>query len=89
MNKILLLVLVLSGCATATKLNTGEGEIYRVECDGTAIPMSACFTKANNVCPKGWDQIGQDGSIIPQAAATPQIVIVGAIERKSITVKCR
>lgn len=89
MRAIYVICFVLSGCATATKLNTGNGETYRVECDGAAIPLSVCYKKANEVCKNGWDQIGADGAIIPQGAATPDIAVIGAYERKGITVQCR
>ena len=89
--RVLILVLstLLASCATATKLNTGDGVIYRVECDGTAVPVSVCYKKANDLCAAGWDQLAADGSVIQQGAAVADVVYVGAIERKSITVRCR
>lgn len=86
---ILLLCVVISGCATATKLNTGDGTIYRVECDGTAIPLSVCYKRANKVCPAGWDQIDKDGAVLPQGTATAEVAYFGVMQQKSITVRCR
>jgi hypothetical protein len=86
---ILLLCVVISGCATATKLNTGDGVIYRVECDGSAIPLSVCYKRANKLCPAGWDQIDKDGAVLPQGVATPDYAQIGVMQQKSITVRCR
>lgn len=86
---LLLTGCALIGCAAATKLNTGDGEIYRIECDGLAVPLSVCYKKANAVCPKGWDQLDKDGAVIPQGAATNDGAYVGAVQQKSVTVKCR
>lgn len=89
MFRTLLICLLVSGCASATKLNTGNGVIYRIECDGAAIPLSACYKKANKTCPAGWDQIGKDGAVLPQGTATADYAYLGVIQQKSITVKCR
>lgn len=78
-----------ASCATATKLNTGDGVIYRVECDGSAVPVSVCYKKANELCANGWDQLATDGSVVPQGAATADVAVWGAMEKKAITVRCR
>jgi hypothetical protein len=89
MKRTILLCLLLCGCATATKLNTGNGTIYRVECDGAAVPLSVCYKKANEVCATGWDQLAADGSLIPQGVMTADVAHFGMMEKKSITVRCR
>jgi hypothetical protein len=89
MIRTILICALLSGCATATKLNTGDGDIYRVECDGAAVPLSVCYKKANKLCAKGWDQLGADGTVIPQGTVTADYAYLGAIQQKSITVRCR
>lgn len=83
------LVIVLSGCATATPLKTGNGNQYLIECDGSAVPISTCYKKANTVCASGWDLVDKDGSLVPFGSATADITYIGAIEKKSITVQCR
>lgn len=82
----ILLCLLLCGCATATKLKTGDGDIYRVECNGMATPLSVCYKKANDVCANGWDQVDKDSD--GQAVITPSAGAIGTVY-KSITVKCR
>jgi hypothetical protein len=89
MVRTVLVCLLLTGCATATRLNTGDGVIYRLECNGAAVPVSACYAKANKVCAAGWDQLATDGSVIPTGTQVADITYVGAIESKSVTVKCR
>lgn len=89
MIRMIVLCLVLTGCATATKLNTGNGNQFLIECDGMAVPISTCYKKANAVCPKGWDQVGKDGVLIPIGTATPDVAYVGTYQQKSITVQCR
>ncbi|WP_144411593.1 hypothetical protein [Azotobacter chroococcum] len=59
----LIVFMALAGCATATRMEIGDGvEAYLVEC--TNSPMSACVTKANEVCPKGWLPLAQDESTV-------------------------
>jgi hypothetical protein len=89
MKRTILLCLLLCGCATATKLNTGDGAIYRVECNGAALTETACYKKANATCPTAWDQIGADGQVIPQGTVTKDFGVIGAVVYRSITVKCR
>lgn len=89
MKLMVIACLLLTGCASATRLNTGNGVIYRIECNGTAVPLSACYAKANKVCANGWNQIAADGSVIPQGTVVGDIAVVGSLENKSITVQCR
>lgn len=89
MKRTIVLCLLLTGCATATPLNTGTGKQFLIECDGMAVPISTCYKKANAVCPSGWDQVGKDGALIPVGTATPDVAYVGTYQQKSITVQCR
>lgn len=89
MKRTIILCLLLQGCATATPLNTGDGNQFLIECDGAGVPISTCYKKANAVCPNGWDMLNTDGKIIPMGTATPDIAYIGAYQQKSITVQCR
>ena len=56
MVRILAAALICSGCATSTPINTGGAQqSFLIECDGSAIPLSVCVKKANEVCPTGYD----------------------------------
>lgn len=43
---------VLTSCAVAKPIGPGA---YVVECNGAMQPMANCFTKAAEVCPRGFD----------------------------------
>ena len=61
-----------------------------IECDGSGVPWSACFKEAAKVCPSGYDLISQNTDHGPYTgAATNDSAVLGAVERKNITVKCR
>ena len=55
---ILLLGIILSGCASATKVTLPSGEKgFSIDCSGTAVPISKCMEKAGEVCPSGYEVI--------------------------------
>jgi hypothetical protein len=89
MTRTIVLCVLLTGCATATPLNTGTGKQFLIECDGMAVPISTCYKKANTVCPNGWDQVGKDGALLPVGTATPDVAYVGTYQQKNITVQCK
>ena len=58
----LLLLVVLAGCASAKKVTGPNGEIaYQVQCGKAAT--SACTSKANDLCPHGYDQIDRNSPL--------------------------
>lgn len=91
MRKYLLAVLLLSGCATSTKMYGPDGkEYFFIACDGAGVPMSICYEKALEVCPNGYYLAGQEktvGSL--QAAWTPQGGFAGQGMHKNITIACK
>jgi hypothetical protein len=89
MKRTLVLCALLTGCATATPLKTGNGNQFLIECDGAAVPISTCYKKANAVCPTGWDQVGKDGAVLPVGTVTADVAYIGVMQQKSITVQCR
>ena len=55
MRVVLLLVLLLGGCAKVTEMREPDGGIqYLVGCYGALTPMSACYDKAAELCPAGY-----------------------------------
>lgn len=81
MTRIILLCLLLSGCATATRINTGAGPAeYFVECDGAAVPWSKCYARANELCPRGYDNLERSADNGP--------LILG-VQQKNMRIRCR
>jgi len=79
----------LLGCAQATKIYGSDGlPAQLIECSGTAVPMSACFSKANEVCPTGYVLISQS-----QSGAAISSTVYGTFGatgiNKSIVVRCK
>lgn len=91
MCKTLLISLLLVGCATSQPI--GKGGSYRVECNGLALTWSACFSKANQVCPKGYDVLTQQTEHGPYSGSvyddgTGGVGAAGAPIYRALTVKC-
>ena len=85
---MLLSVLLLAGCATATKM--GQPGQFLIECDGSAVPLGKCYAKAAELCPKGYDVQGQERANGPTTGAyAGGIASIGAMEHKSIVVQCK
>ncbi len=58
--RYIFIVCLLAGCATATPIKTGTGPgEYFISCDGSAVPWSKCFEKANQMCSNGYDMLDQ------------------------------
>jgi hypothetical protein len=61
-NLLLMLLLVLAGCASARQVKGANGEIaYLVQCGNAA--KSACTEKAADLCPNGYNLIDRDSSL--------------------------
>lgn len=92
MRYVILVVLVLGGCATATPVRTnptGPGE-YFIECNGLAVPWAKCFAKANQMCPNGYDiaeQATENGPITGSVAGG--VGAIGQAQYKHLRVKCK
>lgn len=85
-------VLLLAGCATATPIKTGTGQTneYFIECDGSAIPWSKCFEKANQMCSNGYDTLEQATEHGPYTGAVAGgIASIGAAQYKHLRVRCK
>lgn len=84
-----LTILLISGCATATRMYGADGnEMQLIECPGMAVPLGACFDKANEVCPRGYFLIDrQTGG--EMATFTPEMGMYASGVNKSIVVRCK
>lgn len=55
------IIVNLVGCATASQTFDQSGEaVYDIACSGLAVPMSACYEKALQTCPKGYYLVSRD-----------------------------
>mgnify|MGYP001770497693 CR=1 FL=1 len=52
-----LIIVLISGCATATKTFTSDGKQgYSINCSGTALNWGMCYEKAGQLCgTKGYE----------------------------------
>lgn len=86
-----LVLLLLSGCATETKMYGADGNPYHfIECNGLAQTMSACYEKAAKICPAGYRMAGKEdyengvvGGALEHSAA------LGTAVYRSITIACK
>jgi hypothetical protein len=61
---VLVLVLLLGGCAKVTEMHGAEGGLlYLIGCYGALTPMSACYKKAAELCPAGYTIIDQTSAV--------------------------
>ncbi len=83
------LISVLAGCATSTPLG---GNNHVIECNGAMQPVAACFKKAAQVCPRGFDLAplehsgGMLGGVVDQGGGFGTAL---SSVHKSIIVSCR
>lgn len=56
MRPLVLLVLLLGGCAEVSEMRGPDGDVrYLVGCYGALTPMSVCRKKALELCPGGYE----------------------------------
>lgn len=68
-----LLPVLLISCAQSTQINRGDGtKQFLVEC-GAGTSWSVCYEEANNVCPKGYNDVSRSSGF----------------NRKEMTVECK
>jgi hypothetical protein len=90
MIRVIALILLLSGCATVTPIQTSDGTQYLIQCNGAGVPWSACFRKANEQCAEGYDLLAQNTEHGPYAGAvTGGVGGLSAPRFKSLRIKCR
>lgn len=66
MRSALILVALLAGCASSTEIKGPGGQVaHLIECPGSAVPMGACFEKANDLCPSGYNVLDAQQSTGP------------------------
>lgn len=86
-----LLVLLLSGCAIASRTYDEKGEkTVSISCNGAAVPMSVCYNKANEVCPGGYFLVARNGQSVGNVTTVNQYAGSSVpFVMKDITVRCK
>lgn len=61
-----LVVLLLAGCAVQPKPFNGPGgkPAYSMNCSGSGRTLTACYEKAGELCPNGYNVIGQSTGVV-------------------------
>ncbi len=84
----------LYSCATASKTYDQHGDVvYDIACPGMAVPMSACYDKAIETCPKGYYLVDKDtgsgsiGTLNSGGGITTGTYASGV--NKGIIIKCK
>lgn len=94
MSRILVIIVVfalLSGCATASKTYTADGqEGYSINCSGSALNWGMCYEKAGDLCgQRGYvvlEKSGDEGAIV---SANYMGLYGGSVINRSMIVKCK
>ncbi len=86
MRLLLVLVLLLGGCARVSEMTGPDGGLqYLVGCYGALTPMSVCHKKAAELCPAGYRVLDTaTTSTVDQATATAPTDLTG----KQIAIAC-
>ena len=86
MRVVLILALFLAGCAKVTEMRESDGGIrYLVGCYGALTPMSACYSKAEELCPSGYTIIDRNDT--SSSSVTQQGTSVKSVGEQ-LVVKC-
>ena len=67
-------MLPLLGCAMADEMVLPDGtKGYNISCDGAILSMGDCYKKAGDLCPQGYDLLGQGGEANPFGYSSGQV----------------
>lgn len=84
---ILLLVLTIAGCTTATEMYGPEGErLISIDCTAASGTMAPCYEKAAEVCPAGYRLIERTDTV---GAPVITAFAVTHTARRSVVVECK
>ena len=88
---IVVVLALLYSCATASKTYDQQGDVYNISCSDMA--MSACYDKARETCPEGYQLAGKDtgggaiGALNSSGDVTKGTYASG--RNKDIIIKCK
>lgn len=88
MKKILLVTLLLAGCASIEpkEFPGPSGKpAYMMACSGMGRSLTACYQKAGELCPKGYN-------VVDRSSSTYGVPVSGGVmvsSRESLAVECK
>ncbi len=88
-------ILILAGCATATRTISPNGNpVFSISCGAAA--QSACYQKAGEVCPSGYNILSANGSRYMGQLATANVNAYGGsassvpmMTRNELFIECK
>ena len=88
---LLLIISVLSSCATASKTYTADGkEGYNITCSGSALNWGMCYEKAGNICgTKGYIVLEKSGDQGALLSGNQYGLYAGSVINRSMIIKCK
>jgi len=88
---ILLIVACVSGCATASKTYTSDGEEgYVINCSGSALNWGMCYEKAGDLCgSKGYEVLEKSGDTGAMVTAGQYGLFGGSVINRSMVIRCK
>lgn len=85
------IMLLLFGCATASKTYTSDGEEgYVINCSGSALNWGMCYEKAGDICgTRGYEVLEKSGDTGAMVTTGQYGVFGGSTNNRSMVVKCK
>jgi len=89
--KLLLVTVLLGGCATAKKTYTSGGkEGYSITCSGMALNWGMCYEKAGEICTsKGYEVLEKSGDKGTAISGNQFGLYGGSVINRSMIIKCK
>lgn len=87
----LTITLCLSGCATASKTYTSDGnEGYNITCSGSALNWGMCYEKAGELCgTKGYEVLEKSGDQGAMLSGNQFGLYGGSVINRNMIIKCK
>jgi len=84
-------LLVLTGCATASKTFTSDGkEGYSITCSGTVMNWGHCYEKAGDLCgTKGYMVLEKSGDKGAMVSGNQFGLYGGSVINRSMIIQCK
>lgn len=89
--KIILIALILTGCATSKQTYAPDGSnAYSLDCSGTARNWGMCYEKAGELCKeKGYTVVAGGSDSDATMIATNQGAFASSKNNRSMLIKCK
>ena len=88
---LLLILILLGGCATAKKTYTSDGkEGYSITCSGSALNWGMCYEKAGEICgAKGYEVLEKSGDQGAIVSGNQYGFYGGSVINRNMIIKCK